>query len=167
MGKREMVLDRQEIIKWKNDGWTFRVKTVKGKRYITRRKRNREKSYGRYNERIWNIIKNTIAELSVSEQQVRAVADWRRGKELIKGLLGVTRITHMSKSCAHVIDGYCYFWKYDVKPAWFKIVNDGIGNGYYKQVLEGGSFLWVFKALPFYCENCPEYKSKSNISQIL
>ena len=38
-GTMEMSVTRDKIREWKRDGWKFRVKDVKGKRYISRRRR--------------------------------------------------------------------------------------------------------------------------------
>ena len=42
-----MSISQDEIENWKNEGWTFRIKPVKGKQ---------EKSLGRFDERLWKLI---------------------------------------------------------------------------------------------------------------
>jgi hypothetical protein len=53
----------KEIMEWAKNGWNFRVKTTKGKKYITRRKGQKEKSLGPFKPETWAIINKTISDL--------------------------------------------------------------------------------------------------------
>jgi hypothetical protein len=149
-----MGVSREEIKQLKIDGWTFRIKTVKGKRYISRRKGKQEKGLGRYNDGLWKLIENTTIEPSHSE--------WRREAEkIIEGIIDVIRPIKMSTNCSHIIDGYCHLWRFSEKPGFFNIADDRIGKGYYRQIIEEkDSSFWVFKAEPFYCRKCSAYIAK-------
>ena len=61
---------QETINDWKKDGWSFRIKVVKGNRYITRRKGKQETSLGRYNNELWNMIEATSIEKTRQEERV-------------------------------------------------------------------------------------------------
>ena len=50
-GIKEMRISKDQIREWKKDEWKFRVKKVKGYKYISRRKGKDERGLGRYNAR--------------------------------------------------------------------------------------------------------------------
>ena len=140
----------QETIKdWKKDGWSFRIKVVKGNRYITRRKGKQETSLGRYNNELWNMIEATSIEKTRQEERVEQ-------EKRITDILSVIRPSLMSRICKHIVDGYCYFWRSDEPYGFFSIADD-IGDGFYRRIDEGDSSFWVFKAVPFYCKNCSAF----------
>jgi hypothetical protein len=150
----EMGFTEDDIREWKKEGWKFRVKTVKGKRYITRRKGKEEKGLGRHRDVLWKLIENTSIGPTRSELR-------REGMELVEGLMTQLRASYMSLYCIHVIEGFCSYWRFRDKPGFFNIVDDRIGEGYYRQVEAGKeSSFWVFKAVNFYCINCPAFGNK-------
>jgi hypothetical protein len=65
----ETSVSKDEIKEWKKDGWVFRVKEVKGKQYITRRNGKQERGLGRYDDKLWRLIKNTSIEPSDHERR--------------------------------------------------------------------------------------------------
>ena len=147
----EMSVSQDQIREWKKEGWKFRVKEVKKNKYISRRKGKDEKGLGRYDDKLWRLIQNTRIEPSELELRLEA-------EELVEDLLKTMRVYHMSLKCIHVVEGFCHYWKFGEEPGFFKIVDDRIGEGYYKQVVtvEDATF-WVFKAVRFYCANCPAF----------
>ena len=144
-----MDYNQDEIRNWKKDGWSFRVKVVKGKKYITRRKRKQEKSLGRYSDKLWNLIEKTSIEKTQQEKRVEQ-------ENRITNILSVIRPALMSRVCKHIVDGYCFFWRSDDPYGFFSIA-DNIGDGFYKNINDGNSSFWVFKAVPFYCKNCSAF----------
>jgi hypothetical protein len=150
----EMSISEEQIKEWKIEGWKFRVKKVKDKNYISRRKGREEKGLGRYSENLWRLIQNTRIEPSELEQRLEA-------EKLVENMLKQIRMYHMFLNCSNIVEGFCHFWKYDEKPGFFYIVDAKIGEGYYKQVVtEKGTPFWVFKAVRFYCKNCPAFREK-------
>ena len=146
-----MSVNQDEIEYWKNDGWTFRIKTVKGKRYITRRKGKQEKSLGRFDEKLWNLIQSGSVIPKKVEERIKA-------QQTIESLLRVYRSFEMSLDCSHIVDGFCYFWKYGEQPGFFRIADKVSLSEYYKEVDFGvESSFWVFKAEHFYCRGCTGY----------
>ena len=151
-----MRVSQEEIRQWKIDGWGFRIKTVKGNRYITRRKGKKERSLGKFDEKLWKLIEGTT--LGPSE-----VERWRDIEKTIEKIIEQIRTKQMSQTCSHIIEGFCYLWKFYEQPGFFNIADNGLGKGYYKQVESGkGSPFWVFKAEPFYCRNCSAFRGKKN-----
>ena len=148
-------VSRDEIIEWKRDGWSFRVKEVKGKRYITRRKGGKERSLGRFDDGLWSMIESS----SLSVQEI--VAQSKQGQDtevLVERILLDLRSYDMSRSCDHIVDGFCHYWRYGEIPGFFMIVDRSISEGLYAQIEpRNREPFWVFKALPFYCKNCPSY----------
>jgi len=146
--------DEDEIKEWKKEGWKFRVKKVKGRQYITRRKGKHEKGLGRYNDKLWKLIQNTKIEPSESERKLEA-------EKMVEDILKMIRVHHMSLNCSRVVEGFCHFWKYDEEPGFFNIVDDRIGEGYYKQIVPGnGPPFWVFKAVNFFCKDCSAFREE-------
>jgi len=147
-----MSVTREQIAEWKREGWSFRVKEVKGKRYISRRMQGDERGLGRYNEGLWRMIKGTRVE--PSESELRAEVEG-----VVEGLVKVIREQCMSSSCVYVVDGFCDYWRYGEKMGFFNVVDVRLGEGYYREVVTGpGSSYWVFRAERFYCTGCPAFK---------
>jgi hypothetical protein len=158
--QREMgrLVNREEIVAWKKEGWTFRVKTVKEKRYITRRKGNKEKSLGRFHGELWALIEKAIRDTRKDTLKVKKEREY---ENLVNSIVVNMRAFEMSKKCAHIVNEYCHYWGYDERPGFFNIVDYNIGKEYYKKIKKKGfDSLWVFRAVPFYCQNCPSYKRK-------
>ena len=149
----EMGYSRADIENWKKDGWSFRVKVVKGNRYITRRKGKLETSLGRYSDELWSMVEETTIENTREEERVD-------NEKRITDMLSIIRPALMSRVCRHIVDGYCYFWRSDEPYGFFSIADD-IGDGFYRKIDEGDSSFWVFKAVPFYCKNCSAFKMGS------
>ena len=146
--------DEDEIKEWKKEGWKFRVKKVKGRQYITRRKGKHERGLGRYSDRLWKLIQDTKIEPSEFERKLEA-------EKMVEGVLKMIRVHHMSLNCSRVVEGFCHFWRYDEEPGFFNIVDDRIGEGYYKQIVPGnGPPFWVFKAVNFYCRDCSAFREE-------
>lgn len=150
-----MGITEDDIREWKKEGWKFRVKTVKGKRYVTRRKGKEEKGLGRHSDELSKLIENT--RIGPTRSEIR-----QEGEELVEGIMKQLRVSHMSFNCTHIVEGFCRYWRYRDKPGFFNIVDDRIGEGYYKQVEAGKeSSFWVFKAVNFYCLNCSAFGKKN------
>ena len=150
-GILEMGVSREQIKEWKRDGWRFRIKKVKGKKYISRRKGGDEKGLGRHDEGLWRLIQSTKVE--PSEWELRGKVEG-----VVEGLVKRIREYRMSSSCVHIVDGFCDYWRYDERLGFFKTVDARLGDGYYKEVTGAGSSYWVFRAERFYCANCPAFR---------
>ena len=60
MGKKEgkKRISTEELTSLRNTGWHFRIKTVKGKRYISARNGKEEKGIAPFSEELWGEIHN-------------------------------------------------------------------------------------------------------------
>ena len=54
MGKQGESLEN--LIKYRDDGWKFTIKNVSGKKYITSKRKEEERSLGPYRDDLWNLI---------------------------------------------------------------------------------------------------------------
>lgn len=152
-----MSIDRDQIGKWKKEGWKFRKKKVKGNLYITRRLGNQERGLGRYSDEVWRMIENTPIEPSKREQINEL-------KKMAQDLLKEIRAADMSYYCTHIVDGFCNFWRVKEKIGVLQYIDSVIGEGYYKLVeSRDGSSFWVFKATGFYCADCPAFSKEDHL----
>jgi ribosomal protein L34 len=145
-----MSLSQDDIQNWKDDGWKFRVKTVKGKKYITRRRGKQEKGLGRFDEILWKMINRGSI---LSKKDLERI----EYEKQIESLMYVYRGFEMSLDCVHITDGYCFFWKYDEQPGFFRLADSISAGTYYRKVDHDAKLFWVFIALPFYCRGCTAY----------
>lgn len=145
-----MNVSQDEIKGWKNDGWTFRIKTVKGKKYISRRKGNMERGLGRFDEKLWKLIQQNSL---LSQYYIERI----EAQKSITSIVEIDRIFQMSLDCSHIVDDFCYFWKYAEQPSFFRIADRASLSECYKKVDFGKSSFWVFQAAPFYCRYCSGY----------
>jgi ribosomal protein L34 len=146
-----MVVSQDDIKSWKDDGWTFRVKTVKGKKYITRRKGKQEKSLGRFDEKLWKLIHRSSV---ISKRDLERLD----AQKIIGSLVHEIRGFDMSLDCSHIVDGFCFFWRFGDQPGFFRIADRVSLSDYYREVDFGGKpSFWVFKAVQFYCRGCSGY----------
>ncbi|UCD45990.1 MAG: hypothetical protein JSV27_05755 [Candidatus Bathyarchaeota archaeon] len=176
-----MKIDEDEIRGLISDGWNFRAKTVKGHRYITRRKGQTERGVGPYDPELWKLITNLREQakteknsLTVREYdevtRTRHSEEWlRKRNELMTQLdysLSINRGSTMMTSCHHRDrEGHCIYWTWKEKPGFFKIVDDLDMNYLYvkKKISSKGVMTekWVFSASPWFCSNCTVYPIRS------
>ncbi len=170
--------DEEEIERFIFDGWSFRVKTVSGKRYITRRKGKKERGMGSFSDELWRLISDTLkgedirvsAESSESvhvhqESDVQEVFLDSRAhahKLLEAGVLSDKGV-YMWSNCVHKDEeGYCLFWNWGERPGFFRFSDELSLDLYTRKVvyLNGvESSRWVFSASPWYCQSCPVFES--------
>ena len=58
MGKQGVSLE--SLIKYRDDGWKFTIKNVKGRKYITRKRKEEERSLGPYSDDLWSLISEIV-----------------------------------------------------------------------------------------------------------
>jgi hypothetical protein len=180
-------LGEDEIRRFISDGWNFRTKTVKGHRYITRRKGQTERGVGPHDPELWKLItdireqakteKDSLTVLEAEEATpTRHSEEWlRKRTELTTQLdyrLSIERGGIMMTSCPHRDrEGHCVYWNWEDKPGFFEIADDlDMSHLYVKKKIssEGGmTEKWVFWASPWYCSNCTVYPIRSMTHMIL
>ena len=85
MGKQSASLE--SLIKSRDDGWRFSIKNVKGKKYITRKRKGEERSLGPYNDGLWSLILEIVGE-QVKEAATPSNEDSPQRTEIIRPLPG-------------------------------------------------------------------------------
>jgi hypothetical protein len=178
MGKNSP--EREEILGYIRDGWHFRIKTVKGRRYITRRRGQKERGLGPYKEDFWNLISHLVqltAETgapqthdrdipeSETEEQSEVVPKWVHIEENFRRLmetLSMDRGVTMMMSCGHRDEeGFCTYWNWEDKPDFVELMDKLRLDVLYtkKTILMGSheSERWVLKAMHWYCWGCSAY----------
>jgi hypothetical protein len=177
MGKTERT-SREEIKRFIQDGWNFRVKRTSGKSYITRRKGQKERSLGSYTEELWNTIEQLLnpslketeelTELDIEHSEDTMAQDniVARVSELtgkIDKAIMLRRGVYMMQNCFYNVDGFCEYWRWEERPSFFDIIDKlwGPDSGYYSKrrvVLSSEpSMQWMIKASITYCATCNAY----------
>ena len=82
-GKKREITE-EEISRYIDQGYYFRVKEVNGIKYITRRKGREEKGMGRYTEEVWSMIQR-------ARSQTRAPRHWMHTQEQAYGRIILRR----------------------------------------------------------------------------
>lgn len=168
-------------------GWSFRIKTSKGRQYITRRRGQEERGMGRFTEELWSVIerlKNELLEtVNHAPGKVAANTDTPSESEhnesevLPKGLsrreflvkriedsITVHRGGLKMGGCMHNMNSYCTYWLWSSRPPFFDHVDECFGSDQYarKDIQVGDKIekKWVFRASPWYCGYCSSFKKK-------
>jgi hypothetical protein len=166
MGKK--VPTKQRLQTLIENGWRFRVKTVKKRRYITMRKRQMERSLGPYDEDLWkriqSIKKRQINQRELSTQESEDIERaWRReisrSRERYHMLLKFERSRVISTSCRHIVDRFCHFWIWQDEPSFLKDMKKAYNpDAMLVNKLDNGKL--VLRADPLYCSGCPAYERR-------
>jgi hypothetical protein len=168
--------DEEEIIKWIIDGWNFRIKTVSGKKYVTRRKGEKERGMGKFSKKLWRLISDTKEDVNTGVSPKSSCSDQgnlRSGNDFLDSLIQKNKLlessvlmdrgVYMWTNCIYKDeDGYCIFWNWDKQPHFFRYV-DELSHGKYKEkmVYINGveTSRWVYFASPWHCQSCPTFES--------
>ena len=177
--KRE--ISEEEIRGYIEEGFYFRIKEVNGKKYITRRRGREEKSLGRHNDEVWSMI-STLTRDSADENAGKIPIEEaveKRGKipceetsliDRLRREISTSRMALMSVECEHITDGYCTYWYWESKPAFFDTFDELDGPDYSSygltEVVHVGEVVkrWAVKAHVTFCVNCPAYVSMRDIA---
>lgn len=179
-GKKREISD-EEISGYIDQGYYFRVKEVKGKKYITRRKGREEKSLGRYAEKVWlmilraqNQIDEAISEKpteTISEQpDEKLIPDTRRILDQLKEEISLSKALIMFTNCMHIEEGLCTYWHWETRPGFFDTLDkfDSVPESSYEltDIVQEGRIekRWTVKAQGLFCLNCPAYISEKDIA---
>lgn len=160
------------------EGWNFRVKVVKGRRYVTRRKGQQERSLGPYSEELWDTIvrvRKLIQEEGVHVPQKERVDDSdgspgirsdllkaaERNSNWLDQSLDLERSVYMMTRCVHRDDdGNCIYWAWGRKPGFFEHAEALFLAEDFKLVrVLGGNEAekWVVRASTWFCKHCPSF----------
>jgi hypothetical protein len=170
MGKREgkKRISTDELTSFIKDGWRFRIKTVKGKRYISARKGGDEKGVGPFSEELWGEIQK-LSDLGVDLKKgvsLKEKTSNEENKDLllhvhkINDLLRGTRGAYMASYCLFKDnENYCEYWQWNTEPPLYSYITEIYGQQMFRAYGEeaSGSKRWVIKAFPYTCAGCPAF----------
>jgi hypothetical protein len=178
--------DEEDVLGYVRGGWHFRAKTVKGRKYITRRKGQEERGVGPFDPDLWASINRLIPQTaeeeapSIQEESVlgkdtndlpKRTHDWvRRSEEFrmelrrLQEYIFTHRGLEMVRTCMHIDDeGFCTYWSWENKPNYFGLFEELMGSGNYKKQKISKKDLpvdrWLVKAIHWYCSCCPVYQA--------
>lgn len=174
-------VDEEEMKKLIFDGWNFRIKTVSGKKYITRRKGQKERGMGKFSKKLWRLLSDiqedvntSVSRESSSSKHVDQNSD---NESLIDSLMETHRLlesgvlkdrgVYMWSNCIYKDEeGYCIFWNWDKQPSFFRFSEElSLDNHKFKMVYINGveTSRWVYSASPWYCQSCPIFETDLTI----
>lgn len=155
MGKSEP--SDESLQKWIKEGWKFRVKISKGRKYITRRMGAKtERSLGPFNQELWNRIKSIQSEAKKPPREKDPLY-------MFYSLMEYHRGAQAGRDCQNKDDeGYCTYWRWESDYGFLNFREDLK----VKVVKDGGKIFFLFFANPRYCQGCNAYVS-SEIKQVL
>ena len=150
----------RDILDFIQEGWNFRVKTTKGHRYISRRKRQVEKNLGPYSDELWDTIERLREQAPhfpgiVSERMKEQERAWK----LLDEYLSLDRSLYMVMNCVHKdSEGNCTSWSWPNKPRFYEnaeklyLAEDikSVGTQRYPK--------WAVRASTWFCKHCPTFK---------
>jgi len=177
MGK----VDEEEIKKYFLNGWNFRIKTVGGKKYITRRKGQKERGMGKFSKKLWRLISDIHEDVNTSESRESSKSNHVDQNSDNEGLIESRKETHRLLECGVLKDrggymwknciykdeeGYCIFWNWEKPPNFFRFSEElSLDNHKLKMVYINGleTSRWVYSASPWYCQSCPTFNTDLTI----
>ena len=150
-----------DVQQYIDEGYSFRVKTVKNRKYITARKGQMEKSLGPYTEEKWRTITRLKEEPEAEgEKPERKISQESPLDAEINALKNI-RMLHKVMNCKHVGAGrVCTYWKIS-DPSLIKMARDDLSGHLYEvcESKKGGQVLH-FRAIALVCMDCLAFKEK-------
>jgi hypothetical protein len=140
----------EDIRNWIKEGWKFREKKSKGRKYITRRMGAKtERSLGPFNQELWNRIESIRRESDEPPEETDPMS-------LFYSLIELNRASLNSLECLNIDDeGYCTYWRWGPDYAFLRFR----GDLEIKEVKDGGKKAYLFHANIRYCKGCNAYIS--------
>lgn len=173
MGKKEgkKRISADELTRLMNDGWRFRIKTVKGKRYISARKGRDERGVAPFSEELWGEIQKLtgleggLKEVTSIEEKTSNVEDENLQLHVrrINEFLRASRGSHMSRYCLFKdSENYCEYWQWNSEPPNYSYITKIWGENMFRVSGDeaSGSKRWALKAFPYMCAGCPVFVSE-------
>jgi hypothetical protein len=163
-------ISEDDIINWLNEGWRFRSKRSKGRYYITRRKKNKEKSLGPYNQELWN----TIQRLNLRAGFKKTITNDNFQIQLNKydELKIIEKTRYNLLSCLFRDDeNHCRYYTYENKREGMNKLDEMDMSEFYDfidiDVNGKREKKYVYYATSSYCKNCSTFLNKKMIGTIL
>jgi hypothetical protein len=177
VGKKRV--DPDEVASLIGEGWSFRIKVVKGRRYVTARRGRSERSLGPYSEELWTHIQRLRKEDTRARSASSPEADLsglgEEGKlelmilDRIHDSIQIYRGAHMTVHCLFKGgDGYCEYWVWSSELSFMDEVRRHFGEDTFRRVYDeaSGTEKWVMRAIGFTCKGCPAFLDERMIELI-
>jgi hypothetical protein len=133
---------------------------------------------GLYTDELWSRIQNlehrlTLEREGLHEEQSKPVDDaatamkreasrrFEKARENIITRMTIWRGMAMSQDCKYKKDDFCTFWLWEERMPFFSSIQDTMKPGaeyFHEYRDETGEKMYIIKASPFYCANCPAYE---------
>lgn len=153
----------EDIRAFIREGWNFRVKPSRGRRYITRRRGQDEKSLGPYSDELWGTIERLREQRAHLPEYVSEIMKVQeRALKDLDEHLSLERSVHMMINCVHKDEGgNCIFWTWSSKPNFYEYAEELFVGKDIRLVGGRGSKKWVVRASTWFCKYCPAFRDKS------
>ena len=151
------------------EGWKPRVRTVKGRRYITLRKADKERSLGVYTPELWQKIKSLTVKLGKEPSKAISLTDERSAaidllekrlselerlmRERVEGL-AEWKIQNCMHRRSRYGFTYCKAWKWNRKPS---RLMEAFPEVKFKRMKPEGAKLWYASPHPSLCTACTRF----------
>ena len=155
----------EEVEKLIAEGWSFRVKKVKERKYISARKGKYEKGLGAHSEENWALINRLLRkgriEAGVPAYEPFKVNDSSRPKGVmlfneVREWFSAKRTGHKMSTCIFKgNDDFCTYWQWFVEPP--IIVQDPSYPIRRKGTSNGDLGVWYLRATEYVCWDCPVF----------
>lgn len=155
---------RKQIEEFALNGWDFRVKPRKNKKYVSRRKGPQEKGLGRYTDEYWEMIQDV--KRSLTEAKEKSMQTQTETKETIHPLLIAweeleqNMKIYLNFRCLYLEhDRFCGYWLLEDLPRHGKQLDQTILEDYFRKVnsVDGKTQAWAFKPTKGVCSSCPSF----------
>ena len=166
-GKKRISID--ELTSLRNAGWHFRIKTVKGKRYISARKGKDEKGVAPFSDELWGEIQN-LTKLNgglkegASIKEKTSNEEHKNLRELVRMIheeLRLSRSAHMARFCLFKDrENFCEYWQWSEEPRAYSLFTKLLGENIFRVVRDEATGLrrWAIRASEFTCAGCPAFR---------
>ena len=150
----------EDIIDFIREGWNFRVKTTKGRRYISRRIGQMERNLGPYSDKLWNTITRLREQApQFPEIPSEGMKEYERAWKLLDEYLNTERSIYMMMNCVHKDpEGNCTSWTWPGKPKFYEDAEKIFMAENIKSVGTRSHPKWVVRASIWFCKHCPIFK---------
>lgn len=177
-------VSEESLRRYHKQGWNFFIRTVADWRYITIRRRGKERSLGPYSDDVWKVIES-IDNQGTREDIVRSVSNKMKSSKsltqprvisetedpFLKTVEEINQYILMYKfqNCLQLeADGFCGYWHLNELPEHGKQLNHKETEYLFKKLNQdnGKTEAWALKPLPAICNNCPAYIDEKMINFI-
>lgn len=177
-------VSEENLRRYKKQGWNFFIRTVAERRYITIRRRGKERSLGSYSDDLWKVIES-IDNKGPRKDIPRSLINKLEPPKGLTQSLGIGEAEspfHMTveeinqyiviykfQNCLRIeADGFCGYWRLEELPDHGIQLNQMEMKFFFKKLKQdnGKTDAWALKPLPSICHGCPAYVDEKMINFI-